>query len=199
MRKQEFLCTLKKRLSGLPVREVEECLNFYSESIDDRMEEGQPEEQAVADVGSVEEIAARMIADLPLIRIATERVKPKRRLRVWEVVLLMLGSPVWLPLLAVGFVTGLVLYLVPWILIVSVWAVFVSLAACAVCGVAAGVYFILHGDGLAGFATAGAGIACAGLAVFLFFGSLAATRGIVWLTKKMLFGIKKRVIGKENR
>ena len=40
MRKWEFLSTLKNRLSGFPKQEVEERLNFYSEMIDDRMEEG---------------------------------------------------------------------------------------------------------------------------------------------------------------
>lgn len=198
MKKQEFLCALRKRLSGLPERETEECLSFYSESIDDRMEEGKTEEQAVSEVGSVDEIAAQMIADLPLLKIAKERVKPKRRLRAWEIVLLVLGSPVWLPLLAVALVLGLVLYLLPWILIASVWAVLASVAVGAVCCVAAGVFFVFRGHGLTGLWTAGTGIFCAGVAVFLFFGCRAATKGIVLLTKKLVLGMKKCFLGKEN-
>ena len=199
MTKQEFLCALGKKLSGLPRREVEERLAFYGESIDDRIEEGRTEAQAVSDIGSVDEIAAQVIAEIPLARIAKERVRPKRRLRAWEIVLLVLGSPVWLPLLAVAAVLGLVLYLVPWILIVSVWAVFASLAACAVGGVAAGLCFAVRGFGFTGLASMSAGICCAGLAIFLFFGCLGATRGIVRLTKQIVFGIKKCFMGKENR
>ena len=190
MTKQDFLCALGKKLSGLPRREVEERLAFYGESIDDRIEEGRTEAQAVADIGSVDEIAAQVIAEVPLARIAKERVRPKRRLRAWEIVLLVLGSPMWLPLLAVVAVLGLVLYLVPWILIVSVWAVFASLVACAVSAVC--------GFGFTGFASVSAGICCAGLAIFLFFGCLGATRGIVRLTKQIVFGIKKCFMGKEN-
>ena len=37
MRKQEFLDTLRARLSGLPKQDVEEWLGFYSEMIDDRV------------------------------------------------------------------------------------------------------------------------------------------------------------------
>lgn len=198
MTKQDFLCALGKALSGLPRREVDERLAFYGESIDDRIEEGRTEAQAVADIGSVDEIAAQVIAEVPLARIAKERVRPKRRLRAWEIVLLVLGSPVWLPLLAVAAVLGLVLYLVPWILIVSVWAVFASLVACALGGVAAGLYFAVRGFGFTGLASVSAGICCAGLAIFLFFGCLGATRGIVRLTKQIVFGIKKCFMGKEN-
>lgn len=199
MTKQEFLCALRKKLSGLPRREVEERLAFYGESIDDRTEEGRTEAQAVSDIGSVDEIAAQVIAEIPLAKIAKERVRPKRRLRAWEIVLLVLGSPVWLPLLAAVLVTGFMLYLVPWILIACVWVVFASLIACAVGGVAIGLFFAFCGYGLTGLATAGAGIFCAGLAIFLFFGCCAATKGIVLLTKKTVFGMKKCFIGKENR
>ena len=198
MTKQEFLCALGKALAGLPRREVDERLAFYGESIDDRIEEGRTEAQAVSDIGSVDEIAAQVIAEVPLAKIAKERVRPKRRLRAWEIVLLVLGSPVWLPLLAVAAVLGLVLYLVPWILIVSVWAVFVSLVACALGGVAAGLYFAVRGFGFTGLASGGAGLFCAGGAVFLFFGCREATKGIVLLTKQIVFGIKKCFMGKEN-
>ena len=47
MNKQEFLARLQKGLSGLPGEEIEEHLAFYSEMIDDRMEDGIPEETAV--------------------------------------------------------------------------------------------------------------------------------------------------------
>ena len=56
MLKQEFLAQLRDALCGLPQRDIDERLTFYSEMIDDRMEEGLSEEEAVAAVGSVDEI-----------------------------------------------------------------------------------------------------------------------------------------------
>lgn len=198
MRKQEFLCALKKRLLGLPKQDVEDRLNFYSEMIDDRTEEGRTEEEAISDIGSVDEIATRIIADIPLSKIVTERVKPKKRLKMWEIVLLVLGSPIWLSLAIAALAVILSLYVVLWSLIVSVWAVFVSLAACAIGGVIAGVFFALSGNGLMGIAMVSAGIVCAGLAIFLFLGCKAATKSIIYLTKKIALGIKKCFIKKEN-
>ncbi len=40
MNKQAFLTQLRKGLSGLPQEDIEERLAFYSEMIDDRIEEG---------------------------------------------------------------------------------------------------------------------------------------------------------------
>ena len=45
MTKKEFLSGLRKKLSGLPQEDSEERLNFYSEIIDDRVEEGLSEEE----------------------------------------------------------------------------------------------------------------------------------------------------------
>ena len=54
MNKQAFLERLRKALSGLPPKEQEERITFYSEMIDDRMEEGlSEEEEAVASIGTI--------------------------------------------------------------------------------------------------------------------------------------------------
>ena len=198
MNKQAFMANLRARLFGLPRQDVEERLSFYSEMIDDRMEDGLSEEDAVLQTGSVEAIAAQIIADIPLTKIAKDKIKPKRRMKAWEILLLALGSPIWLSLLIAAFAVILSLYVVLWSLIISIWAVFVSLVACALGGVAAGILFICYGHGLTGIATIGAGIVCSGLAIFLFFGCQAATKGGILLTKKIALGIKKCFAGKEK-
>ena len=40
MNKQDFLAQLRKELSGWPKEDAEERLTFYSEMLDDRIEEG---------------------------------------------------------------------------------------------------------------------------------------------------------------
>ena len=64
MNKREFLVQLRKGLSGLPQDDIEERLSFYSEMIDDQMEEGFSEEQAVAAAGPVDEIVMLSISEL---------------------------------------------------------------------------------------------------------------------------------------
>ncbi len=198
MNKQEFLDKLRAQLPILPKQEVEERLNFYSEMIDDRTEEGLTEEEAVSEIGSVDEIAAQITSDIPLTKTKKEKAKPKRRLKVWEIVLLALGSPIWLSLAIAAFAVILSLYAVLWAVIISVWAVFASLAAFAVGGVATSVIFICQGYALTGVAMIGVGVFCAGLAIFMFFGCKAATKGTLLLTKKIAFSIKNSFVKKEN-
>lgn len=198
MNKTDFLLALTEKLSQLPLEEIEDRWDYYSEMIDDRMEDGLSEEEAVAEMGPVEEIAAQIVSDIPLSRLVKEKIKPKRRLRALEIVLLVLGSPIWISLLIAAFTVILSLYVVLWSVIISLWAIFVALAASALGCTVAGIIFAVTGKVLAGFAMIGAGILCAGLAIFLFFGCKAATRGILRLTKKIPLGIKRCFIGKEK-
>ncbi len=179
MTKLNFLLELHERLSGLPRNEVEERITFYIEMIEDRMEEGLSEEDAVAAVGSIDEIAAQIIADISV----PKETKPKRKRKMREIVLIVLGSPIWLSLLITAFAIVLSLYISLWAVLVSLWAVFGSLAGCAFGGVAGGACIALGGYGYVGIALIAAGLVCAGLAIFLFFGCKAATKGTARLTK----------------
>lgn len=198
MNKEAFLLKLRKELSGLPQDELAERLTFYSEIIDDRIEEGLSEEEAVAAVGSVDEIVMQSIGEVPFTKIAKEKIKTNRRLKAWEIVLLALGSPIWLSLLIAAAAVVFSGYVVLWSVIVSLWAIFVSLIACTAGGIAGGIGCAIGGFGATGLALAGAGLVCAGLAIFLFFGCKAATKATAVLTKKCALGIKKWFVKREE-
>ena len=192
MNKQEFLTELRKGLSGLPQNDIEERLAFYGEMLDDRIEEG----AAVAEIGDADEIVRQTVADIPFAKLAKERIKPKRRLKAWEIILLALGSPVWLSILIAAAAVIFSLYASVWAVIVSLWSVFVSLAVCAVGCVPLCVLLVAGGSGASGIVTLSAGIICAGLSIFMFFGCRETARGILILTKKITIWIKNRFIGK---
>ena len=197
MNKQEFLAQLREGLSGLPQEDMEERLMFYSELLDDQMEEGLTEEEAVAAAGPVEEIVRQTISDTPLTKIVKERIRPKRRLHVGEIVLLALGSPIWLSLGIAAIAVFFALYVVLWSAIVSLWAGFVSLGAGAVGGAVA-CAGSAAGSGAARLALLAIGLVCAGLAIFLFFGCKAATKGVVALTKGIAVWTKNRFLRRED-
>ena len=184
MNKTEFLNELKDGLSGLPREDVEERLSFYGEMIDDRVEEGMTEEEAVAGIGSVDEIASQIVSEIPLSRLVREKAKQRRRLSAWEIVLIIIGLPLWLPLLIAAAAVILSLYVVVWAIIISLWAVDLSLAVGAIGGIAAAVVYFINGNTLPALMTLGAALLLAGLSVFLFFGCLAISKGTVKLTKK---------------
>ena len=198
MTKQQFIDALKKRLSGLPEVEIEERLNFYSEMIDDRIEEGCDEEEAVLCVGSVEKIAAQIIVEAPLVKNEKEKAKPQKRLKAWEIVLMALGSPIWISLAVAAFSVILALYVTMWAVIASLWAVFASLCGGALCGVVVGVLFTITANGLVGAAMFAAGLVCGGLAIFMFFACLASTKAVAHIIPKIISGIKKRFVKKEE-
>ena len=197
MGKLEFLGKLRNGLSGLPQDEIEERLLFYSEMIEDRKEDGLSEEEAVSAICSVDEIVAQVVAETPLVKIAKQRMKPKRRLKAGEIVLLAVGSPIWLSLGIAVFAVILSLYISLWAVIISLWAVFASFAACFVGGVLGCIISVIGGNGSLGIAVLAAGCICAGLAIFLFYGCKAAAKGTLILTKKMAIWIKNRLIKKE--
>ncbi len=196
MTKQEFLAQLRKGLSGLPKDDIEDRLMFYSEMIEDRTEEGLSEEEAVFAVGTIDEIVQQVIADIPLAKIAKERIVPKRHLKAWEIALLSLGSPIWLSLGIAAIAVILAIYVSFWSVIVSLWAIFASLAVCAVCSVPACVIFTAGGSGASGVAVLAAGIVCAGLSILMFYGCKVTTKGILILTKKIATWIKNCFIKK---
>lgn len=198
MNKQEFLGKLKTNLSGLPEKEVQDSLGFYSEMIDDRMEEGLSEEDAIRDIGSAEEIAKQIIAETPLIKIVKNKIKPKRTIAAWETVLLILGAPIWLSLLIAAFAVILAVYVSVWAIIIAFWSVFASFAACFISGVLACVIFTISGNGISGLTVLAVGIVCAGLSIFTFYGCKATTKSALILTKKTVTWTKNCFIKKEG-
>ena len=189
MTKYEFVTTLTHRLSHLPREAVEERVNFYIESIEDRIEDGVPEEEAVAAVGSPEEIAAQIMGELPRPAFEVPRKEQKRRPSAVETVLLILGAPIWLSLLIAAFAVVLSVYISLWAVIISLWAIYASFVGCAFGGIVGGA-FLAFTNGASGVFLIGAGLFCAGASVLLFHGCKAATKGTAWLcvypVKKLL-------------
>ena len=198
MTKQEFLARLQAGLAGLPQDDIAERLAFYGEMIDDRMEDGLPEEAAVAQVGDVDGIIQQIIQETPITKLVKERVKPKREMKAWEIVLLVLGAPLWIPLLIAALAIVLSIYVVIWSVVLSLWAVELSLALSAVACIGAGFVFGIQGDVTQCAAAFGAGFVLAGVSILLFFGCLAASKGTIIATKKVTLWIKSLFIKKED-
>ncbi len=197
MNKQEFLAELKAELTGMPREDLEERIGFYSEIIDDRIEEGLTEEEAVAELGSIEDITNQIMSEIPLTKLVKEKVKPGRTLRAWEIVLLALGAPVWLSLLIALSAIVISIYVVIWSVIVSLWAIEFSLLACSVGGAVSFVVFMAKGNIVSGAAMLGAGILCAGLAVFGFYGCKYASNAVLKFSKRIVIWIKSCFMKRE--
>ncbi len=183
MRKQEFIAKLRSKLFDLPYHEVKERINFYSEMIDDRIEDGLSEEDAVAKVGEVDGIVAQIREEFLSCKDTCDTAVRKRQRKVWQTVLIILGSPLWISLIATAAATALSLCTALWSVIAALWAAALSLAVAGVAAIPGAVIFVIKGFPLAALGFLGMGCVSAGLAIFSFYGMLFATKGSVFITK----------------
>ena len=194
MTKGEFLCELRKRLTGLPSDDIEERVNFYSEMIDDMMEEGLSESEAIEKIGGAKRVADSIIADTPLRKIIKERIKPKRKITPWIIVLIVLGFPIWFSIFAAAVAVAISVIAVIISVVASLWAVTVSLGACAIGSVAVLVAFSIGGNVLQGIFVFGGGLVCGGLSILMSFACVGITKWMFKLIKMVILKIKTMFI-----
>ena len=192
MNKKQFIETLRNKLSKFPQKEVDDSINFYSEMIDDKIEDGISEEDAVKEIGDIDNIVSLIVADIPLTKIVKEKIKPKRKFKTWEIVLLVIGSPLWLSLLVSAIAVVFSVY-------VSLWAGTVSIIAVGVYEIIYGIIMMCVSDTFINLSILGLGVVCIGLAIFLCIGCIYATKGLVLLTKKIILAIKNSFVKKEEK
>ena len=196
MTKQEFQAALTHALAGLPEEDVLRTVEYYSEMIDDRIEDGAPEAEAVAAVGSVEEIAAQVLSEVSLPKLIKNKLKPKRRLSGWEITLLVLGFPLWFPLLISAGAVLLSVYISIWAIIISLYATDLSLGCSALACLAGCVVMLATGYSALSLVSLGAALLLAGLTIFMLLGCNLAARGLIALSRAFGRAIKRSLIGK---
>ena len=193
MNKTEFIEQLRNALQGLSEEDIKKSTDYYEEMIEDRIEDGIDEEEAVKGLGSIESIKEQILMDTPITKIVKEKMKPKRALRAWEIVLLIIGSPVWVPVTAALIIVALVIYLCFWIVILCLY---ISDIAVFFSGFSAIIAAFVQENGFStGMLFCGGGIALIGVAILLFFGFTEIAKGMLFVSKKIALGIKKLFVG----
>lgn len=188
MNKVEFLAQLREALQRLPQHEVDQSIAYYAEMIDDQIEDGMLEEQAVASLGNVSDIALQIINESPVVPKVI--AKANTGSRTLNIVLLIVFSPIWVPL-AIAFITVVLsIYFSIWIVILSLWIVVLSLVVGGLAVMVAAIPVLALSHPITALFLVGSGLACVGIGLFCFFGVLAVSKGLFELTK--LFARKIR-------
>ena len=199
MTKQLFLNELSAALHGLPREERYRTLTYYDELIDDRMEDGQSEEDAVESLGSPEQIAREILGEEePPVSTGTGR-------KVWMIILLVLGFPFWGSLLLAAAIVLLCVYICLFLPAFVLGVMALAFLAGALIGVV-GTPFLIWDVGLltgglpAGLFQLGMSVALLGLAVlsalgFYFTGKVTVKAGrAIWRWIRRSFSKKGRVV-----
>ena len=199
MKREEYLDRIRALLQNLPPEDLERSLAFYAESIADRMEDGMSEEEAVASLESPEEAANAILLEQPLPTLVKVRVKERRQLSALEILLLVLGFPLWLPLLLTALVLVFTFILLTWVLVLVPASVCLALGASAIAVLFAGVLSLTKIALPALLAAPGAALVLAGLAILAGFVVLGTLRLALIVTRALVRGLKSLLIRKEDK
>ena len=132
MTKADFLQLLERALAQLPEEERRQNLEYYSELLDDMLEEGMTEAEATAKLGSPGQIAQSILQEMPLSKLVSTRMKPQSGWTPLAIILAVVGSPVWVPLLLAAAAVVLGLFVSIWALGLAAVAVVLGLAVIVV-------------------------------------------------------------------
>lgn len=113
MTKNEFKKLLNQRIQVLETQERERILNFYEETIDDSIEDGCSEEEAVSKLGDLEMIVNDIFAENHIVKPQTsiQRESPIKKNRMYVLLFLIITSPLWLALGTAGLTLLLCAYI----------------------------------------------------------------------------------------
>jgi uncharacterized membrane protein len=187
MTKSEFLLSLENELKNIP--DYEKALDFYSEMIDDRIEDGMSEEDAINSLESIDSIRDRMINEIPLPTLIKE--KASKPLSALNVVLLVLGFPFWFPLLFAAVLVVFSLYITAVFLVFSFYIVVFAFAFSGIIGFIA-AFFHLASNPAYAVLNMGLSMIMVGLSILLIYPairlgqkSIKTTKQIIWKTKSL--------------
>lgn len=192
MDKQSFLNALRQGLSDLPAEDVQRHIEYYSEMIDDRAEDGLTETEAVAAMGDPRQIANQILAEAGVSQ------NKRQPLPVWAIVLLILGAPIWASLLVAAFSVIISVYATLWATVIALYAVPITLGATAFASLVLGIVRLTAGDFPLAAAFSGTALTCAGLCMFAFCLCNLAAKGVVFLSKWIVKAIIKLFTRKEK-
>lgn len=184
MTKQEYLAELRAALSDLSAEEASRACAFYEEMIDDRVEAGEDERDAVAAMEPPAVAAARIMDEMPVVPRALARAQGRRRsgcgtALLWAAV--VAGSPLWLSLLAAALafvLCGVVVLCLPFVM---AWVLSVAFLACMPVALFAAACAVAAGSGVVALLDVGVGLGMGGAGLLMLLAALFVTRFFVRL------------------
>ena len=182
MTKSEFLEELKCRLSELPDYEIEKTVSFYAECIDDRIEEGMTEEEAVSALGNIDDIVNGILIDTPLPSLVQNKIKVSHKTSknktLW-MILAICGFPFWFMIGMFLLIMILAVYISIWSVIIALFAIVFSFVIGGIGGLISGIIACFTKGPAVGFTIIGISIICIGLFLLLL-------KPMFWICKKLI-------------
>ena len=201
MSKNDFLDGLKKILNNAGVPNPDGMIEYYDEMICDRMEDGMTEEEAVGSLPDPDKIVEDAMLEMPIHKLASSKVKRTHEEAkksghgaLW-VLLLILGFPLWFPILLTAVILVFTFLLVLFIILGTFYIVNVAFGLSGIAAVIASFSIFLGFITFPSFFVGlGGGLLLLALCLALWKPLLLLTKGACNLVKGMFLGIKKMFI-----
>ncbi len=185
MKRDEFLSELNKRLNHIPELEKTKVIDYYKECIDDKIEDGIPEDVAIKSFGNLDNIVNNIEYELPIALVVKDKFQKKtsknsKTKNIIITILLILGFPIWGSLLLAGASVVLSIYFTAWIVIIFLLGIYLVCAIGGFSEIIFGMISIFTFSPLVGIAYIGAGLVISGIVICLY-------NPTVWILKKWLY------------
>lgn len=202
MTKCEFIEQLISKCKNLPEAEITRAVQYYSESIDDRMEDGMTEEEAVASLGSIDAAVMSITDNASIFDIVYERTKnahKKSKMPVLWMIFVICTSPIWIPLTLAFLAIVFCVYICIWSVLVALFACVFSFAAVGAVGIPFGFFFCFSLSPSTGGILIGLSLTAVGIFMILLKPTILLTKGILKLTLVISRSIKKMFISEKEK
>lgn len=198
MNKKQFCTLLENELRiYLSSEEVYKTLNFFKEMIDDRVDEGLSEEQAVSQLGNIDDIVGQILDE--------HNIKKRQKKLVWRfipqktpsaanIIIAILLFPIWITIFSLVASFFLVFISLIFSLVVSVIAFFVG----GIALILKAPFYLIYKKNIAycldtlgfGFIITGIGL----IGIYYLLKSLKKVRKNRWSFKKMFVKVFKKEV-----
>ncbi len=193
MDKDQFLKKLTVYLQKMNVGERTKFITYYDEMILDYMENGMSEGEAVSKIGNPKAVAEELLENYDSIRINI----PTTGSKMLNIILLVVGFPLWGSILLAIILLILSAYVVIWCIPITTGAGSIGFLATSIVGIL-GAPFIMFSNTAVGIIQLGIGIAAIGIGLILGMITIQLSSTFVVITKnlnsKLLAMFKKRVV-----
>ena len=136
----------------------------------------------------------QILEEMPLTKLVKEKIKPKHELKAWEVIFIVLGSPVWIPLLITAAVLLLTLWIVAFALLISFYAVVLSFVVAGIGGLICTISLFVAHSPYTAVLMLGAALIGVGIAILFVVSVKPVTVGIFKVCKASVNGIKRMFV-----
>lgn len=195
MNKNDFLKKLSVLIDDLPKVEKDRILTFYSETLEDHIEEGMTQEEAVASLEDVHEIAEKILMESHIVQ--RDRMDSgKNQKKTTNRILLLIGSPLWVPILFTCYLLALTAYLLVWVTVVVMYVVVLCFAISAIACLLISLFLFMP-HWLSAILALGTGIFFVGLTIVTFYSVTLVSTAILQWSKNMWCKFRSNLKGRK--